>query len=195
MQTKDHKMLAEFLTLQMGNTISPIYLKAFIWGSVSPDRNPFTYLHGIMKGEKFHGHNYENILPVMRRLFHSIERRNYWGIKEYYRLGKLIHYGADAFTFPHNRQFWGTLKEHVRYELKLHKKFTETLQKQKDFRQKGNSADSFCDMKILHKEYLRQAGTLENDCSYILRAAEILLLQEPARSWNTGIIHCERVTG
>ena len=33
-----------------------------------------------------------------------------------YRLGVLLHYAADAFTWPHNEHFGGSLREHMRYE-------------------------------------------------------------------------------
>jgi hypothetical protein len=40
----------------------------------------------------------------------------------YLRLGILTHYIADAFTFPHNEQFEGDLREHIKYEQILHEK-------------------------------------------------------------------------
>ncbi len=109
MQLRDHRILAVFLIDKMGRSMSFFYRRMFILGSLEPDRKPFTYLHGITKGEKFHGHNYENILPVMRKLFESPQSKDKLGIRDYYRLGKLTHYVADAFTYPHNRIFQGSL--------------------------------------------------------------------------------------
>ena len=40
-----------------------------------------------------------------------------------YLLGKLIHYIADAFTFPHNNVFKGNLVQHCKYENKLHQAY------------------------------------------------------------------------
>lgn len=129
MQTRDHKMLAEFLLSEMAWDIPKVYVKVFILGNIEPDKNPFTYLHGMVRGQKFRGHNYENILPVMKKLFYSLRRKKDWGIREYYHLGKLTHYLADAFTFPHNRAFEGSLKEHCKYEKELHERFINMLHK------------------------------------------------------------------
>ena len=118
MQTRDHKVLAEFLVSKMGQELSVIYIKAFILGNIEPDKNLFTYLHGWVRGVKFHGHNYENILPVMDKLFGSLRGKRHWGVSEYYHFGKLMHYIADAFTLPHNGIFKGNLREHCRYILK-----------------------------------------------------------------------------
>lgn len=92
MRTRDHKMPAEFLASEMKRSISNIYIKAFVLGNIEPDFNPFTYLHGWFLGRKLHGHNYENILPVMKKMFCSLQKKECFGIQEYYRLGKLIHY-------------------------------------------------------------------------------------------------------
>lgn len=40
-----------------------------------------------------------------------------------YLLGKLIHYIADAFTFPHNNVFKRNLVQHCKYENKLHQAY------------------------------------------------------------------------
>lgn len=59
MQTRDHKVLAEFFVSEIGQELSAIYMKAFILGNIEPDKNLFTYLHGLVKGVKFHGHKSE----------------------------------------------------------------------------------------------------------------------------------------
>ncbi len=175
MQTRDHKMLAELLADEMGQRVPYLYKKALILGSIEPDRNPFTYLHGFTRGEKFHGHNYENILLIMKKLFNSVQKEKSLGFRKYYRLGKLIHYVADAFTFPHNKEFCGNLREHCRYESVLHVQFYDILQKQKMTGTTGKGIGSFRHIEVLHKEYLKKAGTFETDCRYILQAAVMLL--------------------
>ena len=44
-----------------------------ILGSVEPDYNPFTYLHGSLKTEKFRGHNFDNARKCIVCLIHKIE--------------------------------------------------------------------------------------------------------------------------
>lgn len=195
MQTRDHKMLAEFLVAEMGSNIPYLYKKVFIFGSMEPDINLFTYLHGLTRGKKFHGHHYENILLVMRKLFDFLQKEESFGLRKYYCLGKLTHYVADAFTFPHNKEFCGNLKKHCRYESVLHDQFQNILQNQKIMEINRKGIDSFCYIEDLHKEYLREAGTYEIDCRYILQAASMLLGSEKQVVWHTDLIEMKGLPG
>lgn len=196
MQTKDHKMLAGFLISETGCELPVIYIKAFILGNIESDKNLFTYLHGLTEGVKFHGHNYENILPVMEKLFDSLYSKRYWGTREYYHLGKLLYYVTDAFTFPHNRIFKGNLKEHCRYEKELHKRFVNILQKpQKQLAWKEKTGNCLNCIKNLHEEYLQQAGNYEIGCKYILKAAIMLLQEETGIIWQPDFSRCEKEAG
>lgn len=196
MQTRDPKVLAEFFVSEIGQELSAIYMKAFILGNIEPDKNLFTYLHGLVKGVKFHGHNYENILPVMEKLFGSLHGKRHWGVREYYHFGKLLHYVADAFIFPHNRIFKGNLREHCRYEKELHKGFLYMLQEpQKQLIQKRGRGNGLDCIKKLHEEYLQQAGKCENDCRYILRAAVMLAQEEIGTVWKLDFNRCEKAAG
>lgn len=187
MQTKDHKMLAEYLISEIGQDVPGIYRRAFILGSIEPDRNPFTYLHGLVRGKKFHGHNYENILPVIEKLFRSLRSKRRWGVREYYRFGKLLHYAADAFTFPHNRTFTGNLKEHCRYEKELHQRFISMLRKPRKYLVhlvQNSKRSSFPEyIKSLHEEYLQRARSCENDCSYIALIARCGMIELLPGRW------------
>ena len=102
---------------------------ALLLDCVEPDYNPFTYLHGSLKTEKFRGHNFDNARKCFVCLIHKIETEEMTEIKRCYLLGKLIHYVADAFTFPHNNVFKGNLVQHCKYENKLHAYMAERLQK------------------------------------------------------------------
>lgn len=196
MQTRDHKMLAELLVSETGKELPDIYIKAFILGNIEPDKNLFTYLHGLSGGVKFHGHNYENILPVIERLFGTLHSKRHWGIREYYHFGKLLHYVVDAFTFPHNRIFKGNLWEHCRYERQLHERFIYMLQKpQKQLIWKGKRGNCLDCIKNLHEEYLRQAGNCEIDCRYIFKAAVMLLQEETGTVCEINFSKCEKAAG
>lgn len=195
MQTKDHKMLVKFLIAEMGINIPYLYKKAFILGSIEPDKNPFTYLHGLTCGVKFHGHNYENVLSVMKKLFNSTQKKEHFGVLGYYHLGKLTHYVADAFTFPHNRMFRGNLMEHCKYESLLHEKFSDVLQKRKMINIRPKSMSSFHYIEILHKEYLKEAGTYEIDCRYILQAVAMLLWDKTHEVCPADLMQMEKLAG
>jgi len=171
MQTRDHKILAVRLLSAVRRDVPHICRIAFIFGSIEPDRNPFTYLHGMPVNEKLRGHNYENILPVMKKLFETLTSSGKYGIREYYLLGKLAHYTADSFTFPHNRVFGGGLLEHCRYESRLHKRIISRIRSSRQPEPAAARVNSFEDIRRLHEEYLHDAGNCDNDCDYILRAA------------------------
>ncbi len=195
MRMKDHKMLAEFLASEIEGSISNIYVKAFVLGNIEPDCNPFTYLHGWLLGRKLHGHNYENILPVMRKMFCSLQKKECFGIQEYYHLGKLIHYVADAFTFPHNQVFEGNLRTHCEYERNLHKKFECMLKKQKNIFQTETLIQGFHNIEILHEKYMHEAGTREGDCKYIMQATRQVFRAEYQNVHYRETIKNERLVG
>lgn len=129
MEARDHKNLAQVLLALTDIHASRLCKKAFIYGNIEPDKNPATYLHGFTFGMKFHGHNYTNIQPTLQKLFSSLQNKSHFGVQEFYNLGKLSHYMADCFTFPHNELFTGTFSEHVEYESVLHQRMTTLLKK------------------------------------------------------------------
>ena len=55
----------------------------------------------------------------MGRIALRLERKTSWTILDYYTLGKLVHYTADAFTYAHNEWFSTLLSDHREYEEKL----------------------------------------------------------------------------
>lgn len=186
MQTIDHRILAEFLETRFDKNVPDIFRKAFIFGAIEPDLNFFTYFHGWKRGTKMHGHNYENILPIMRSMFLSFENKTGMGIWDYYRLGKLTHYVADSFTYPHNENFSGTLSDHCDYETELHRKFSrmmfenpgEKLSKPEyntgvdmaadnDHMEAWSSIKDFGDIEKMHDLYIQENGTVECDVKYI----------------------------
>lgn len=186
MQTIDHRILAEFLETRFDRSVPDIFRKAFIFGAIEPDLNFFTYFHGWKRGTKMHGHNYENILPVMKSMFMSFENKTGMGIWDYYRLGKLTHYVADSFTYPHNGNFTGNLSDHCDYETELHRKFTrmmfgnsgekllkleyntgEYMAADKEHMEVWGSIKDFGDIEKMHDLYMQENGTVECDLKYI----------------------------
>lgn len=175
MQTRDHKLLGEYLLHKSGRELSSLAKIAFMIGNVEPDRNPFTYLHGMLKGKKFHGHNYENILPIMRKIYTSLKNHKYLGILNYYHLGKLIHYTADTFTYPHNEIYKNGLRAHRRYESRLHEKFLMAMQEGMSRNGDVPRLEKFEELEDIHREYLRNVGDYFWDCRYILKASAMVV--------------------
>ena len=88
--------------------------KAFLFGCIEPDCVMVTYLRGAHRGTGLHGHCWNNIQSCISSLIEKCAGEV--GVLAAFRLGKLCHYIVDAFTFPHNSDFSGTLSEHMAYE-------------------------------------------------------------------------------
>ena len=112
MQASSHLELA-YQLLRLFPGIQPVERAAFLFGSVEPDLNALTYLKGIAHGMGLHGHNYAQVLPRIVRLSALLKDRQAWRVLDYYRMGKLVHYVADAFTLPHNTAFQGNHRAHI----------------------------------------------------------------------------------
>ena len=120
MKTKDHKIMAKHLLNCADIYIAKSLKAAFILGNIEPDRNPFTYLRGSIKNQMLRGHNFDNSYESIVKLVRRIQLHGCTRMRDFYLLGKLTHYVADAFTFPHNKEFTGGLLEHCNYESTLH---------------------------------------------------------------------------
>lgn len=127
MTTKSHYQLGIYLVRQNLCQGNPVEQTAFLFGCVEPDMNPATYLKGSWHGERLWGHNYPNRMPYIKKMILNMQESTKDGLMFHYRLGKLVHYLTDAFTYPHNPEFGGTLKDHVRYEILLEQVFLQKL--------------------------------------------------------------------
>ena len=94
-----------------------------------------------------------------------------------FRLGVLLHYTADAFTWPHNEQFAGNLKQHVRYERLLHRELQVRLAAYRPVVPPDTP-----DAQRAHARYVSLAGSVDTDADYIL-AQTALLAERFARLW------------
>ena len=128
MRGKSHICLGKYLVKQYLKDISPRHARAFLIGCIEPDRNPFTYLKGSFRFQWLRGHNYWNARRFLRRISVRLEKKKKWNMFDYYTLGKLIHYTADAFTSAHNENFSKELAEHRQYEADLQEHFLLFLQ-------------------------------------------------------------------
>lgn len=180
---KDHVAVGDYLLAKMDTEMSEHEKQAFLFGCIEPDFNPLTYLRGSIRNQTFRGHNYENAHAYIRLLIYRLEQEEIGGMHRYYLLGKLLHYVADAFTFPHNQAFPGTLREHCQYEKILHEYMLDTLerkwQKHAACEQSGKLMKQ---IEQMHEAYEIEDAGYETDCTYILRAVALVWLYftEPA---------------
>ena len=123
MRGKSHRCLGQYLVEKYMPNAPKRCIRAFLIGCIEPDRNPVTYLKGSIRCQWLRGHNYENARRYMRRLSQRLERKERLFLIDYYALGKLIHYTADAFTLAHNDRFPTAIRLHRSYEAQLHHLF------------------------------------------------------------------------
>lgn len=169
MRKKSHISLAKYIINNMHTEELRIHKKAFYIGSILPDCVPsfITRKHSI--DETFHILR-EEIRKVTED--YDVEK----GMNGYYcrHLGVITHYIADYFTFPHNRIFTGTLKEHCNYESDLKKEFKEyvgcvQVRKGRDSQKVFHNVDDICDFILkMHEEYLNAIKVVKVDCLYIV---------------------------
>ena len=119
MKKRSHKLLASTLLECEHGFQARRYEWAFLFGSFQPDCNPLTYLKGSLRAYKFRGHNFSNSQAYINNHILRLQRRTSWSIWQYYTLGKLTHYLADAYTYPHNEDYPDSMMDHHNYETGL----------------------------------------------------------------------------
>ena len=174
MQKRSHALLASALLRCEDGFPARRYELAFLFGSIQPDCNPLSYLKGSLRGKKFGGHTYGNSRRYIDRHIRRFRARPCRNLWDYYTLGKLTHYVADAFTYPHNPTFPERGWAHHRYEkalrLALQDYLTANAPRRRECR--GNLPQTLAD---LHEQYLSGESGVERDIRYILNATELLM--------------------
>lgn len=170
MQIKDHILIAKFLFNAKFGFDSNIKRRFFILGCIQPDFNPLTYLKGSFKNKTLHGHNFENSFNYLKKKVGKLNAKEKLNAIDYYNLGKVIHYLADDFTYPHNTEFPENVIEHRRYEKDLHRVFKEYLNNDnKRLNYSYLSKQNIMDFLVKkHDEYMEDKPTFLRDCKYIL---------------------------
>lgn len=175
MMTKDHEAVGEFLLSQMDYPVSKKIKTAFLLGNVEPDFNPITYLRGSIRNQAFRGHNYDNVHDCISMLISRIEKEKMSDVRRFYLLGKLTHYIADSFTFPHNRQFTGSISDHCKYESELHTYMHEMLNYDQIICSQIDPEKNLMEqIEVLHDKYITDQKGFVTDCSYILSAVTLV---------------------
>ena len=169
MRGESHIALGHYLMDQYLSNIPGYCKTAFLLGCIQPDKNPATYLKGSLRCQWLRGHNFSNAHSFMKRVSHRLERKDKLHLFDYYTLGKLIHYTADAFTAPHNAYFPKNLHQHRQYEQLLHHCFLQYLRNTPLPRiQCGKSIiESITDN---HSAYLCKEASIHQDAHFALHA-------------------------
>lgn len=181
MRGKSHRCLGQYLSKHYMKDAPKGCIAAFLFGCVEPDRNPVTYLKGSLRCQWLRGHNYRNARRYMRKLSLRLQKKKNWKLPDYYSLGKLIHYTADAFTLAHNDTFSPELSDHRAYEEKLQIHFLEFMAQdpQVDLKMAQTVMEA---ISQYHREYEKEAAGVLTDSRFALTACccvAAILLTKP----------------
>ena len=176
MRGKSHRCLGKYLVQHYMSDTPERYVKAFLLGCIEPDRNPATYLKGSIRCQWLRGHNYRNARRFMRAISARLEKKEKLGLFDYYTLGKLTHYVADAFTFPHNDHWPDSLASHHVYETQLRLYLAEHLPEYSFPDHSADSLDLIAALEALHQQYLESRDSdFGRDTRYIIEATGLLM--------------------
>ena len=169
MRMKSHRQLGLYLADRYMQQLPERAIRAFLFGCTEPDRNPGTYLKGSFRCQWLRGHNFRNARRFMARLSRRLERKRAWSALDYYALGKLIHYTADAFTQAHNETFSPDLEAHRAYEAALQAHFLGYLRQ--DPRVDPKTAATVMEaIQSFHDLYRQQPSGPATDSRFALSA-------------------------
>ena len=92
------------------------------------------------------------------------------------RMGVVLHYVADYFTFPHNSHYPGNLKDHCVYEeslkhqmrrfMNIRRDSTDCIYDRKNAREIHSISDLLLYIQEKHEKYIHDKGNVNLDCAY-----------------------------
>jgi len=91
------------------------------------------------------------------------------------KLGEVLHYIADFFTFPHNDMYTGTIKDHCMYEKELKHELRRYVRSGEAMEQRSKLTiyetpeDLLHFIQKTHEEYRKNPSIVLKDCHYIVR--------------------------
>lgn len=169
MRKKSHISLARHIVATTDDAELKKHRFLFYIGSVLPDIKPsFLYKRHEMTS------TFPAISKHIERLSEGQKVLKHKNRKYYLDLGQISHYLADYFTFPHNRTYPGSLKDHCSYEEKLKLNLREYIKsgraaKQQIKKEKFENAKELCDfIQRAHDDYLAHKHDVEDDIRHIV---------------------------
>lgn len=173
MRKKSHISVARLIVNNMEHSELKRHWKAFYLGSILPDCKPSF----VTKRHEYQG-TFDDTAMEIRRL--SGEEK---GVEKnsgayFRRLGEVLHFLADYFTFPHNGVYQGSLKDHCRYEKHLKnylKRYIESGRAARQERKMKTFANAEALLEFVrtsHREYINRMHSVEEDTRYIIRLCQ-----------------------
>lgn len=169
MRKKSHILLAKCLADHMEEARGlQEHRKAFCFGSILPDIR----LSFITTRHEYWG-TFEKLQEKMKELTECNQRDCNEGAF-WRKLGEVLHYIADYFTFPHNKQYTGNIFAHNKYEKNLKNQLAEVIiSGQADFYMEEEICfEDFTQLvdylKERHNSYRKRERNISDDIIYIL---------------------------
>lgn len=178
MRKKSHISLAKHIVSISGMQSFDKHRKAFYIGSILPDCKPSF----LTRRHEING-TFDVVRKGVEYLTQGYQSMDELSTAYFTRLGEVIHYVADYFTFPHNREYPGSMKEHCVYEGQLKHELRAYIRQINEKGQAGwraacqlESLDRFrnvtdiCEfLREEHRHYIRRGvHSVEQDCKYIV---------------------------
>lgn len=171
MRKKSHILVARYLANHTHRFSLQEHRKALCLGSILPDLRPSF----LTKKHSYDG-TYQEIKEKIRSIVGwcdcPMSDRVY-----YRRLGEVLHYIADYFTYPHNTVFEGNLKDHCSYEEDLKNSLKSYIFSDKSAchaRRKikfDGIEEIFAYIEEEHRAYCLKAGDVATDIHYVLNVS------------------------
>lgn len=170
LRKKSHISLAQYIVKDMEVPVMMNHRKAFYLGSILPDCKPSFLTQR---------HEFDGTFRMLEERICSLSQdavlienneRAYMR-----RLGEVIHYIADYFTYPHNSFYEGNLKDHCVYEKELKFRLREYVRSGEAFRtridvKKFETPEAVCAfIRKAHEEYQKIKHGVKEDCEFIVR--------------------------
>lgn len=139
----------------------------FYIGSIWPDCTPsfLTKRHCIEE-------TFDIFMKKMSKFVAKFNPKKDMGYLSTLRMGIVLHYIADYFTFPHNTHYTGSLKDHCVYEEELKHRMYEYIDDVKSLN-KDYSLPVMADteqiaeyIRAKHTQYMNVVGNVDSDCGY-----------------------------
>ena len=122
MRKKSHISLAKHIVQISDIKNFDEHKKAFYIGSILPDCKPSF----LTKRHEITG-TFGLVEKGMYKLTQGYHRMDELSTMYFTKLGEVMHYIEDYFTFPHNKEYPGTMKQHCVYEGQLKHKLREYI--------------------------------------------------------------------
>lgn len=180
MRNIDHRKLAKIITDHYMKDFTKRYKNAFYLGCVQPDFVISSYFHGFLKHYTMKGHNFTHSCYLVNRLLKKLKNNYKNKTRYFYRMGIIIHYVTDAFTHTHTCKFKGDIRDHRRYEQRLHIVFEKMSENNAiifpDYKfSDENSLVNSNEIYKIYRRYLKSGVSVYNDLYYIFYIVSMIM--------------------